>query len=79
MIDQEQYQDDTALYSCRRCQRKLKALDYDGEHADCYSETEQDKARQREAIRRLHRDTARLLRQMGHREEAAWHDLEAGR
>lgn len=81
MSDFDQLQDDeSALYSCRRCQRKLLALDSDGEHmGGCYAESEVDKARRREAIRRLHRDTARLLRQTGHPEEAAWHDVEAGR
>lgn len=81
MIDTDQLQDDeSALYSCRRCQRKLRALDGDGEHmGGCYAEVEVDKARQREAMRRLHRDTARLLKRMGFSEEAAWHDVEAGR
>ena len=48
------------------------------EHEDCEGR-EDDGPRRREAIKRLHRDTANLLRKIGHPEEAAYHDLEASR
>lgn len=76
VLDPEQYQDDTAAYTCRRCQRKLLSLDVDGEHEECGAEL--DVTRQREAIKRLHRDTAALLRRVGCHEEAAYHELLAG-
>jgi len=69
----EQY-DEPALYTCRRCQGRVKSLENDGEHEDCEREGQIDHARQREAQRQLHRDTARLLRKLGEPDRAAVHD-----
>lgn len=71
MLDPEQYTDETLLYSCRRCQRKLRSLN---EHDEECGEPELDRLRQRDAQRQLHRDTARLLRKLGEPERAAVHD-----
>lgn len=68
-----EYEEELTSYTCRRCQRRLKSLEFDGEHEDCESEV--DTERRGSAIRRLHRDTARLLRRAGFPEEAAYHDL----
>lgn len=64
---------------CSTCRKRVvqgRVARY--EHDDCEPEQE-DTARRREAIKRLHRDTARLLRKIGHPEEAAYHDREAER
>jgi len=64
---------------CGHCGRKVitrRVARY--EHEDCEGR-EDDAPRRREAIRRLHKDTAALLRRIGHPEEAAYHDLEASR
>lgn len=78
MTDREYEQiDDTPV--CGHCGRKVvprRVARY--EHEDCEGR-EDDGPRRREAIRRLHRDTAALLRKIGHPEEAAYHDLEATR
>lgn len=76
MFDPNQYTDDTAAYTCRRCQRRVLSLEFDGEHEE--SGAELDATRQREAIKRLHRDRAALLRRVGCHEEAAYHELLAG-
>jgi hypothetical protein len=77
MIDIEQIVNDEAV--CGRCGKRVvtrRVARY--EHDDC-EERGDDTSRRREAIRRLHRDTAALLRRIGHPEEAAYHDLEASR
>lgn len=66
--------DESVLYTCRRCQCKTRSLEHDGEHGECEREGAIDHARAREAQRQLHRDTARLLRQLGHAERAQVHD-----
>ena len=77
MIDLEQIQNDESV--CGHCGRRVvtrRVARY--EHEDCEGR-EDDGPRRREAIRRLHRDTAALLRRIGHPEEAAYHDLGASR
>ena len=70
----------SVLYSCRQCERPLRHLGYDGLCDPCAGMGEaEDAARKREARRRLHRDTAFLLRRLGFPERAAWHDTEAER
>ena len=74
MMDPEQYVDAPVHYSCRKCQRPLYSLEFDGEHEDCERVNELDRIRQRDAQRQLHLDTARLLRRLGEPERAAVHD-----
>jgi DnaJ-class molecular chaperone len=71
--------DEPANYTCRRCQGRVKSLENDGEHEDCERKGQIDHARQREAQRQLHRDTAWMLRKLGQAERAAVHDVEAER
>lgn len=62
------------LVACTSCGRRVvqgRVARY--EHDECEPEGI-DEARVREAQRQLHRDTARLLRQLGHHERAAVHD-----
>jgi hypothetical protein len=72
----EQYED-SAYARCKRCDGKLGSLEHDGEHLTCESQV--DEARRAESIRRLHLSTARLLHRIGEHEEAAWHEMRAGR
>lgn len=67
-------------HTCRECERPSLSLE-DGRcglclGADSYAA---DEARRREGLRRLHRDTAMLLRREGFAERAAWHEQEAER
>ena len=79
MIDTDQYQDTiTVQRTCRRCQRQVRNLE-DGECADDCSQPTVNQERQREAIRRLHLSTAKMLQRTGHAEEAAYHYAEAER
>lgn len=80
MIDPEQYVDTvTVQRTCCRCQRQVRNLE-DGECADdCSQPRPVDQERQREAIRRLHLSTAKMLQRKGHAEEAAYHYAEAER
>ncbi len=68
-------------YTCRcGCGRKVRHLGHDGYADYCVGlEEQEDQARLREGRRRLHRDTAMLLRRLGFAERAAWHDAEADR
>ena len=74
----EKYDSEPNHYTCRRCQGRLKSLEFDGEHEECGAR-DIDTARQREAIRRLHLSTAKMLQRTGHAEEAAYHFSEAER
>jgi len=75
MMDPEQYVDAPVHYSCRKCQRPLHSLEFDGEHEDCEFHKQLDRIRQRDAQRQLHRHTALLLRKLGFPEEAAKQDV----
>ena len=80
MLDPEQYTDTlTVQKTCRRCQKQVRNME-DGECADDCSQPRQvDQERQREAIRRLHLSTAKMLVRTGHAEEAQYHFSEAER
>jgi hypothetical protein len=79
MLDLDQYVDTASVQrTCRRCQRQVRNLE-DGECADDCSRPQVDQERQREAIRRLHLSTAKMLVRTGHAEEAAYHYSEAER
>ena len=73
----EQY-DEPALYTCRRCQGRVKSLENDGEHEDCEPQGI-DAARVREARAYLYESTALMLRDLGRHERAAVHQAEAER
>lgn len=81
MLDPEQYVGVPRGPYCRRCRERVVSLDesgvcYDG--CDCEGR-EDDSPRRQEAIRQLHRDTARMLRRQGFAERAAIHEFFAGR
>jgi hypothetical protein len=62
---------------CRVCYHSSRQLT-DGLCPRCNGDTaELDAERQREAVRRLHADTARLLRRIGHEDEAQYHEERA--
>ena len=64
------------LYTCKGCGGELKTLEWDGYHRRCLGlDSPDDGLKVKESIRRLHKDTARMLRKMGFAEEAAWHEL----
>lgn len=67
--------EDTVYARCRRCDGRLKSLEFDGEHDDCLPEV--DPVRQRAAIHSLYLRTARMLKRDGHQDEAV--RLMAGR
>ena len=63
---------------CKSCFSSSRHLDGDGWCPRCNGDTETvDAERQREAVRRLHADTARLLRRIGHQDEAQYHEERA--
>ncbi len=65
---------------CRVCYSVSRhVLDGDGYCPRCNGEAREhiDAERQREAVRRLHADTARLLRSIGHEDEAQYHEERA--
>lgn len=67
-------------YRTCECGRVIKSLEHDGQCRKCAGiEDDDDPARRREARRRLHRDTAMLLRRLGEHERAALHDADAER
>ena len=74
----EGYDADVAV--CCQCRRTVaQGRVARMEHEDCEREGQIDHARQREAQRQLHRDTAWMLRRLGQAERAAVHDVEAER
>ena len=77
MRDLDQIDSDVAI--CGYCGKRVvtrRVARY--EHEDCEGR-EDDSPRRREAIRQLHRDTARMLRRQGFAERAAIHEFFAGR
>lgn len=77
MIDSERIEaiEDAGRYVCRRCQGRLRSLEFDSEHEDC--EPRVDEARAREARKNGHLDTARLLHRLGFDGQAEWHERAA--
>jgi hypothetical protein len=68
----------TAGY-CRECGRTIFSQQFDGmcNATSCGGDAEyqqEQSRRQSEALKRLHRDTAAMLRRVGHPEEADYHD-----
>ena len=66
--------------TCPECGGRVRSREHDGRCRRCAGlEPEDESARRHEGRRRLHRDTAMLLRRIGHPERAAWHDAEVER
>ena len=68
---------------CRECGRTLLSQQFDGccNATSCGGDAEyavEQGKRTAEALKRLHRDTAAMLRRIGHPEEADYHDRMGG-
>ena len=62
-------------YACPDCGRPVRHLGYDGRCDRCAGlEVAEDKALRLEARRRLFRDTAQMLRRIGHPERAEYYE-----
>ena len=67
--------EETGRYLCRRCQGRIRSLQFDGEHEDC--EPRVDEAKAREARRIGEERTAKMLRRLGFPARAAIHEARA--
>lgn len=65
---------------CKGCGGSIRDFQFDGYCPACAGVAgELDNARQKDAIKRLHRATAKLLSEAGYPEEAAWHATRGSR